>query len=197
MLEGVQGACRAERAALTGELSKSFELARSQELPAGLEELRGGGGGASPSFFFSEGPGGDSAVLAVGVPTADPNHLVARVHRPGATAAAVEEHHIAFPAGTEVVDYLQYSPELLLVLARGVGSSLQPLRLHLLAVPPPPGEALRAGEGVELEPCASVASLEASKDRGLLSVCSKSGQVAVYDIGGPMEEDGWLENMRG
>ena len=195
LLEGVQGACRAERAALTGELSKSFELARSQELPVGSVELRGGGGGAS--FFFSEGPGGDNAVLAVGVPTADPTHLVVRVHRSGATAAAVEEHHIAFPVGTEVVNYLQYSPELLLVLARSVGSGVQPLRLHLLAVPPPPGEALHAGEGVELEPCAPVASLEASKARGLLSVCSRSGQVAVYDIGGPMEEDGWLEDMRG
>ena len=86
------------------------------------------------------------------------------------------------------MDCLQYSPELLLALVRGVGPGAQPLWLHPIAPPREPGEDLGAAEGLDLEPCAPVTSLAASQARGLLSVCSSSGQVAVYDIGSLTEE---------
>ena len=186
LLGRVQGACVEERTALTSELSKSFEAMRVQELPAGPEELRDGGGeggGAGPSFFFAWD---DGTVLAVGAPAADTRRLEVRVHRPG--AAAAEGHEITFTPGTEVVDCLQYSPEVLLAVVRGVGPGAQPLWLHPIAPPRGPGEDLGAAEGLDLEPCAPVTSLAASQARGLLSVCSSSGQVSVYDIGSLTEE---------
>ena len=185
LLGRVQGACVEERTALTSELSKSFEAVRVQELLPGPEELRcggGEGGSAGPAFFFA---GDDGVALAVGVLASDARRLEVRVHRSG--TAAAEGHEVTFPPGTEVVDCLQYSPDLLLAVVRGAGPGAQPLRLHPIAPPREPGEDLGAGEGLDLEPCAPVTSLAASRARGLLGVCSSSGQVAVYDIGGLSE----------